>query len=139
MQSELDHAGFGMRLIAFLVDGLITTMIATMVYFLVTGELSAELTNSYAYIAFDGLYLTILPAVWGGYTLAKRMVSIRVRKLDGSDVTLFDMFVRDFIGKVLLSVITFGVSTVVSLVMVLAMKQRRAIHDYMAGTYVYSD
>ena len=128
-----------MRLIAYLVDGLIITIITVLIYFLIYGGFSTGLAESYWYNALEGVYLTIVPAVWGGYTLAKRMVNIRVRKLDGSDVSLFDMFIRDFIGKVLLGVLTFGITTFVSLFMVLLMKQRRAIHDYMAGTYVYSE
>ncbi|AKG03526.1 MULTISPECIES: RDD family protein [Salimicrobium] len=138
MRTDTPKAGFGKRLAAFLADSFIINMVAVFLYFLITGELTSEVSSSYAYVLLDALYLTILPAVWAGYTLAKRLMGIRVKKLNGNDVTLLDMFIRDFVGKVLLSVITFGVSTLVSFVMVIATKQRRAIHDYMAGTYVHS-
>lgn len=44
------------------------------------------------------------------------------------------MFLREVIGKFLLSYITFGVATIVS--MVIFRKDKRAIHDFIGGTYV---
>ncbi|SDJ35508.1 RDD family protein [Salimicrobium halophilum] len=138
MQNELNHAGVGKRLIAYLLDGVIIAIISTLVVYPFFEGPTRDFIDSNWFTLINGIYLMVVPAVWSGYTLAKRMVKIRVRKLDGSDVSLFDMFIRDFIGKVLLGALTFGITTFISLIMV-SMKQRRAIHDYMAGTYVYSD
>jgi uncharacterized RDD family membrane protein YckC len=45
-------------------------------------------------------------------------------------------FLREWVGKFLLPFITFGITTIISIFMVIFRKDKRAIHDFLAGTYV---
>lgn len=68
--------------------------------------------------------------------VGKRILTIQIRKEGDQPVNLFQMFIREVIGKFLLGVITFGIASVVSACMIVIRKDKRAIHDLLAQTYV---
>jgi uncharacterized RDD family membrane protein YckC len=126
------NAGFWIRLGAALLDGIVVGLPVLFVSFLVTQHLDSAKIVSNVLIFLYGL---IIPAVWGGFTVGKRMCGIRIRKLDGSDPTIGTMILRTVVGGIVYSV-TFGVATVISAFMVGLREDKRAIHDFIAGTEV---
>ncbi|PAF21628.1 hypothetical protein CHH49_10295 [Terribacillus saccharophilus] len=46
------------------------------------------------------------------------------------------MILREVVGNGLLVYVTFGISLLVSAIMVLVMEDRRGLHDLISGTYV---
>jgi uncharacterized RDD family membrane protein YckC len=134
-----DRAGFWIRLGAIILDGLILHVPIGLTIFFLTGDPDNGWMDTWIYTVLNEAYLTILPVLWGGYVIGKRICGIRIRRIDGKKLTLLNMILRELIGLYLLAVITFGISTVISAIMVGAGKQKRGIHDLIAGTYVARD
>lgn len=80
-------------------------------------------------------YYVLIPIFWYGYTVGKRFCGIRIVKLNGDDVTLGTMLLREVLGAIIYS-ITFGIAAIVSAFMVGLREDKRSIHDLIAGTYV---
>ncbi|WP_255220286.1 RDD family protein [Terribacillus saccharophilus] len=51
-------------------------------------------------------------------------------------LSLANMILREVVGNGLLVYVTFGISLLVSAIMVLVMEDRRGLHDLISGTYV---
>lgn len=139
MGFQLERAGFGIRALAGIVDSIIIVLPIGMMIYLITGEISINWTQGLAFNLPYLFYLTFLPVYWNGFVIGKKIMNIRIVKLDGTDLSLPDMFIREIIGKVLLSYATFGVTTLISGLMVLLRHDKRAIHDFLAGTFVENE
>ena len=82
-------------------------------------------------------YLTITPFLFKGYVIGKRICQIKIKRAkDGKDVTLFNMFMREVVGNYLLVLITFGMSAIASIFMIMHREDKRGVHDFIGGTYV---
>lgn len=66
-------------------------------------------------------------------------MNIKIEKVNGTKLTLLDMFIREVIGIFLLGVVTFGLSTVIGGLMVLFRRDKRGIHDLLSGTFVKTE
>lgn len=84
------------------------------------------------------LYYLLLPVFWYGYTVGKRAVGIRIAREDGEKVGIGTMLMRDLVAG-LVYVLTLGIGIIVSAFMVGLREDKRAIHDFVAGTYVTYD
>jgi uncharacterized RDD family membrane protein YckC len=83
------------------------------------------------------LYLTITPVFWGGCVIGKRICKIKIKRYeDYENVTFRNMFMREMVGYFIIGVVTFGISIIVSIFMVMFREDKRAIHDFIGGTYV---
>lgn len=60
------------------------------------------------------LYLTILPFVWSGYLIGKKMFNIKVVQVGGEKVTITNMLLREIVGRFLLGLASFGITQIVS-------------------------
>lgn len=81
-------------------------------------------------IGWIGVYFTLTLAVWGGYTPGKRLLGVRVYRLDGGRVSLWTAFER-FGGY------AAGLATgLVGFAQVLWDPNRQGIEDKVAGTVV---
>ncbi|WP_188207479.1 RDD family protein [Alkalibacillus aidingensis] len=133
MDEVFDPAGFWIRLAALIVDGIIL--------FLGFGFLSLAIYGSFVIEPFSfvdllsPLYYVLLPVFWVGYTLGKKALGIRIVKLNGEDVGIGAMIMREIVGGLIYAV-TFGIGVIVSACMVGFTENKWAIHDYIAGTYV---
>lgn len=79
---------------------------------------------------FAGFYFTAFTAWWGGHTPAKRLLRMRVVRLDGRPLDLWDSFGR-------LSGYTAGLATgLLGFAQVFWDPNRQAIQDKIAGTVV---
>ncbi|WP_430786804.1 RDD family protein [Virgibacillus flavescens] len=130
----INPAGFQNRFLARILDYILILV--------VTGVLSqlfyGEFYNSDTYRPIDIiglLYALLLPVFWYGYTLGRRMVGNRIVRMDGKKVGIGTMIVRDIVAGIAY-MLTLGIGLIVSAFMVGIRDDKRAIHDFFAGTYV---
>ncbi len=83
----------------------------------------------------DMLYYLLLPVFWYGYTVGKRLLGIRIARIDGEKVGLGTMLLRDLVAG-LVYTLTLGIGIIVRAFMVGLREDKRSIHDFIAGTYV---
>lgn len=124
--------GFWRRVGASLLDALIVGIpLALITYVFIDNESKGDAFSDL--ISF--LYSLLVPVFWDGYTVGKRVVGIRIVKMDGSRVGIGVMLLRVLVGG-LVYVVTLGIGLVISAIMVGAREDKRSIHDLIAGTYV---
>lgn len=135
-------AGFWIRLLANFIDAVLVSfplvIIAGMISFYVYGidfilEENTMISHILNFVLF--LYTLILPVIWRGYVVGKRICGIRIVRMDGENVTLKNMLLRNVVGG-LVYVLTFGVGLIISAFMVSLREDKRSIHDLIAGTQV---
>lgn len=137
---EREKAGFWRRLGARALDGIIVTAFFALAYGLIKGEIPTDLTEGWRWQVVIVTYSTLLPVLWSGYVIGKKICRIKIRRYkDDQQVTFLNMFMREVIGYQLLTVFTFGASIIVSSFMVALRKDKRGIHDFVGGTYVKKD
>lgn len=128
------RAGFWIRLGARVID----LIVIGIIIFLFIAIFSLD-TQSRAVQSSEGLftllYYVLLPVIWTGYTIGKRALGIRIINEDGSDVSLIQMIIRDFLTPILYG-ITLGLLAVVSAIMIGVREDKKAIHDIFAKTKV---
>jgi uncharacterized RDD family membrane protein YckC len=130
-QSINRPAGFWIRLAANVLDTIVVMIPLSVISFLITGTWQGDIYTSI--ISF--LYSLILPVIWTGYTVGKRIVGIRIMKVNGEKVGIGTMLLRVVVAGLIYG-ITLGIAALVSAFMVGLRKDKRAIHDLIAGTYV---
>lgn len=124
-------AGFWDRFFAGLLDGLFVGLpIAILAYF-ITGKFDDDVISA----PLNLVYALVVPVVWNGYTVGKRMMQIRIAKVNGDKLGFGTMFMRTIVSG-LVYVLTLGIGIIVSAFMVGMREDKRAIHDFIAGTYV---
>lgn len=127
--------GFWRRLGASLLDGLIIGIPLALISYLLTGDTKGNLFTNLVSI----LYSLLLPVFWYGYTVGKRIMGVRIVRLDGEPVGIGTMLLRAVVGIWLIYTVTLGIGAIISAIMVGVREDKRAIHDLVAGTYVTSD
>ncbi|MDQ0252649.1 putative RDD family membrane protein YckC [Evansella vedderi] len=130
-----NSAGFWVRLGAAILDGIFISLVLGVISLIVYGQIFVD-ASPLDLLAL--LYYLILPVVWYGYTLGKRALGIRIARIDGEKVTIGTMLLRDIVGGLVYAV-TLGIGLIVSAFMVGLREDNRAIHDFIAGTYVTYD
>ncbi|MFJ7364176.1 RDD family protein [Peribacillus frigoritolerans] len=129
-----DSVGFWKRLFAGVLDGIIVSAPLAIIFGVITGDWENENFST----LFNFLYMVIVPIIWYGYTVGKRIVGIRIVRMDGKKVGLGTMLLR-YLVAALVYAITLGIGVIVSAFMVGIRKDHRSIHDFIAGTYVTSN
>lgn len=127
-------AGFWKRFLASLLDGIIIGIPLGVISYLITGKAEGNWFTSLINI----LYFWIVPVVWSGYTVGKKIIGIRIVKVNGEKLGFGAMFLRSFVAYLIYG-ITLGLAFIVSAIMVAAREDKRAIHDFIAGTYVTTE
>ncbi|WP_147534197.1 RDD family protein [Bacillus marasmi] len=127
-------AGFWRRLGAGLIDGIIISVPLTFLFGLFLSETSLNSAVS----IIELLYAIILPVVWSGYTIGKKLLGVRIVKVNGERVGFGTMLIRTIVAGFIYA-ITLGIGVIVSAFMVGLRSDKRAIHDFIAGTYVTHD
>ncbi|WP_096185721.1 RDD family protein [Evansella halocellulosilytica] len=128
--------GLGIRLLASFLDFIILVIPISFIIFIFNGHYSYEWTLSFSWQIVYVLYLTIVPVLWGGYIIGKRICKIKIKRVDNQNVTFLNMFLREVVGSYLIVLLTFGLSLVVSIFMILFREDKRGVHDIIGGTYV---
>jgi uncharacterized RDD family membrane protein YckC len=127
-------AGFWKRLAAGLLDGLIVGLPLVFIGYLITGSWEENWFTTAANI----VYGLVVPVVWSGYTVGKKLLGIRIAKVNGEKVGIGTMFLRFAVGGLVYG-LTLGIALIISAIMVAAREDKRSIHDFIAGTYVTTE
>ncbi|PRS36495.1 RDD family protein [Bacillus sp. RJGP41] len=124
-----DSVGFWKRLFAGVLDGIIVSAPLAIIFGVITGDWENENFST----LFNFLYMVIVPILWYGYTVGKRIMGIRIVRMDGKKLGIGTMLLR-YLAAALVYAITLGIGFIVSAFMVGIRKDHRSIHDFIAGT-----
>ncbi len=80
------------------------------------------------------LYFILLPIIWEKQTIGRWVAKVKVVKLNGSHLSFGTLLIREFLGKIFLGFMTFGITWLVSIIMMELATVKRTIHDRMANT-----
>lgn len=127
------RAGFWIRLGAAILDGLIIGIPLAIISLILFGEADSTFTNIVSF-----LYSLLIPIVWDGYTIGKKICGIQIKRLDGRPIGIGTMLLRQLVGGLIYG-FTLGIALIVSAFMVGLREDKRAIHDFIAGTVVVYD
>lgn len=144
------------RVMAYLIDFSLSLVIMAVmlsfstidvVSFLISGKLNAPISvNLFLLIQFFQMsltigifvfiYYTLIPWRLNGQTIGKRMFRIRTVKVDGTSMDLLTIIIRELIGRLFVDYTTLGIGMIVSYLVMISRKDKRSIHDIIAGTKV---
>lgn len=124
-------AGFWVRFVACILDFLIIGIPLSYIGYLISGSWEGDPTTS----TVNFLYTLLLPVLWSGYTVGKKILGIRIAKENGEKLGIGAMLLRNILGG-FIYIVTLGIGLIVSAFMVGLREDKRAIHDLIAGTYV---
>lgn len=131
MHNVDEPAGFWIRFGAALIDSIIVLI----AIFLLSLIFNFSVDDSWQTTILELLYTLCLPVLWYGYTVGKKACGIRIARVDGKRLHIGNMLLRIIVAGLIYS-LTLGIGIIVSAVMVAAREDKRAIHDFVAGTYV---
>lgn len=80
------------------------------------------------------VYFIFLPMVWKKQTVGRWIAKVKVVKLNGSKLSFGTLLIREFLGKLFLGVMSFGIVWIISIIMMEIATVKRTIHDRMANT-----
>ena len=128
------------RIFARMIDGLIIGVpIVFLLSFTVGYDFVIEPRANFIFNLFMLLIVTVymiaLPVIWYGWSIGKRLLGIRITHVNGQDVTWQMMLKRELFILVVYT-LTFGLFLLLSGVMMITRKDKRALHDLMADTKV---
>lgn len=127
-----EPAGFWIRFGAILLDAIIVGIPLAFVTSFIVGNVEENWLND----TVSFLYSLLLPVFWRGYTIGKYICGIKIRKVsDEGPPGIGTMLLRDVVAG-LVYAITFGIGTIVSVLMVAIREDKRSLHDFIAGTEV---
>lgn len=136
-------AGIGDRIVAYIVDGLVIGAYVILIYVVIIGFFISDidLSDSALLILFMAIGLPILlyhllfEMFWNGQSPGKKIMKIRVVKLDGSKPAF-----SNYLLRWLLRVIDFGLASgAVALVTILINGRGQRLGDLAAATTVISE
>lgn len=79
-------AGFKVRFLASFLDFIVVAIIHGFITFLMYGEFYTKQPNITDYVGLS--YAILVPVLWYGYTIGKRMTKIRIVKVSGQNVKI---------------------------------------------------
>lgn len=129
-------AGFWIRLGASFLDALIVSLPLAIIVGVLTGNYDND--EPLAKL-ISGLYSILLPVFWYGRTIGKRICGIRIRKYGTHEPPGIGTMLMRVVVAGLVYAITFGIGFIISVIMVAVREDKRAIHDFIAGTEVVWD
>ncbi|MFT4414233.1 RDD family protein [Fredinandcohnia humi] len=126
-----NRAGFWIRFIALLIDSIILGIVEWIISALLGAITDPEgILISIINLIIGILYFVVFQTKYNGQTLGKKITGIRVINVDGGNVSIGKMALREIIGKT--------ISAIILLIgyLMAAGKAKRALHDYLAKTVV---
>ncbi|MDR0832239.1 MAG: RDD family protein [Bacillales bacterium] len=150
---KLNYASAKRRVVAYVIDFLITSMVIFLIFIpfgvdnvikLIKGNpISLDITTLIAlyrtvFISalFCAAYFIIVPQIFEGQTIGKKIFKIKIVNLDGSRTDGVHLFIREIFGKLILNFGSFFTSHVISFALLKSREDYRAIEDILAGTAV---
>lgn len=141
----MTRAGFGPRAAAYIIDrALLLIPLGILRLASGVGSLFGGGQFMTGYFLFNHSFLDVvcwlvvsvyfvLLTWFGGATLGKKVMRLRVVRADGEPMRFVDVLYRETIGRFLSGIFCLGY------IMVLADKENRAFHDWLCGTCVVYD
>lgn len=126
------YAGFGIRFVAALIDGILLGIVNGAVNLLLTMPFGMDAAPLASLISL-GLsigYWVVYQEKYG-QTVGKKAMNIKVVTYDGKTPTMFTFFLREIIGKFISAIILFF-----GYLMVIWDAKKQGLHDKIANTYV---
>ena len=151
--NEIHYGGFGERLLAFLINGILSGILIVFIFSIIisskyntsdlismndtmrsTGVIDSRIWSILGiffltFLIVTVLYSTISIGVWGR-TVGKAALKLKVVKPDGSRVSIMRAFGRSI--AYILNYFTFGLSFLI----IAFTHKKRGLHDYIADTIV---
>ncbi|MFB7142022.1 RDD family protein [Gottfriedia sp. NPDC056225] len=128
---EQKHAGFWIRLWAFLIDWAIISIVIWIAKLVIENILGLTFTSSlWPYYVSFFIYRLVLPITSLRGTVGKFMMGLVIQKSDGENLSTIDS-----VGRILaqeLSTITFGIGYL----MIAFTRKKKGLHDKLANTFV---
>ncbi|BAU28765.1 putative RDD family membrane protein YckC [Aneurinibacillus soli] len=125
------RAGLLVRIGALILDAIIIGIPLLIIEYVITGQTKDTWLSDVCQMT----YSLALPVIWNGYTVGKRIVGIRIVKVNGENVGIGNMIMRDIVSA-LVYFLTLGIGFIVSAFMIAFREDTRSIHDFIAGTCV---
>jgi len=127
----MSYAGFGRRLWASILDGVILSAVINLLLLPLGHSTSVETTiQTIVIIVLPLLYYVIAWKNFDGQTIGKRLVGVKVIKIDGSPMTYKTALIRS--ASYYLSAIVFFLGYI----WIIFDKRKQGWHDKIAGTVV---
>lgn len=132
---ELQHpAGFWRRLGAVIIDAGVGAIIG----FFIGPIFEDENLSRIAIWLYVMAYYILVPYYWNGYTVGKRVTGVRIVRVDGGKLGFKNTILRMPVTQILYT-ISLLTLYIVTIIMIVLRKDKRAIHDFIAGTYVTTE
>lgn len=133
-------ASVGERIFAFFIDQIISTSYILFLYILgvfdflnnITADSSEYLTLLLIVLSPYFLYPFLCESFMSGQTFGKKIMKIKVLKIDGYQASFSDFFIRWIIGLLEKNVVVIG------LISIIFSKYSQRLGDFVAGTAVVS-
>ena len=124
-----EKAGFGIRVVAFVIDAIILAIITSVLNSIL---FAGDTVRGNGLSTLVGLaYSMYFWSTYGhGQTVGNRVMKLRVVKTDGSELTLTDSFIR-YVGLILSFLCIF-----IGVIWVAFDANKQGWHDKIASTYV---
>jgi uncharacterized RDD family membrane protein YckC len=125
------YAGFWIRFVAALIDGIALQIVFSILNLAITGslldmptylEMLMNITSFVYYIVLTGLY---------GQTLGKMALGLKVVRQDGQPLGWGTVILRELLGKIVSAIIIL-----IGYIMAGFDSKKRALHDRISSTYV---
>lgn len=81
-------------------------------------------------------YYVILPMFLKGQTIGKKLFNIKIVKDDENELTYSELFLREGVCRVFIRTLSFGLSFIVSFIIMCIRKDKKGIADIFAKTKV---
>lgn len=130
------------RILATVIDavimlGVLIGLYVTVIMIAVNGTFDSSTTEVLGWVflgigILDVLYPVLCETFWNGQTIGKRMMRLRVMRVDGTQPRIVDYFLRWLIGLVEI-VLTSGA---VAAILIMASRNHQRLGDMAAGTTV---
>lgn len=124
-------AGFWIRLGSIIIDGLLLIPLYLICMLLGVSDIGKEIFVN----IINFMYYLIIPVIWSGFTVGKRAVGIKIVRIDGKKVGI-GTTIKRYILASLVYAVTLGIAIIISSFMIGLRKDKRSIHDLIAGTQV---
>ena len=130
----LDYAGFGIRFVAVLIDGIILQVVQVPLSFMFYGEYSFGNENiglTLVSLFIRLTYTVLMQSSKTQGTLGKMAVGIKVGDENGNRISAMNALGRYF-ATILSTIVLF-----IGYLMVIWDDKKQGLHDKLAGTYVF--
>ncbi|MFD2706689.1 RDD family protein [Salibacterium lacus] len=129
-------AGIFHRIGAALIDIGIIFVVTRILAYVLYGDFFVS--NSTFFTILVTLYWVMIPSIWRGRTIGKWTCGLTIASVYREGAGFGTMLLR-YTGLSLIYLLTLGVGLIVSAVMIIWRDDRRALHDFAAGTYITYD